>query len=90
MVLLLSAVTPAVAESGAVVTSGDFSTFAAGTAAGYDIAGHATMVHNRNQTMVTIHVTGLVPGEQVVTDGATWLTDGRAVRVVGGPVDAPG
>jgi RND family efflux transporter MFP subunit len=34
--------------------------------------------------------TGLVPGEQVVTDGATWLTDGRAVRVVGGPADAPG
>jgi RND family efflux transporter MFP subunit len=35
-------------------------------------------------------VEGLQPGEQVVTDGATWLTDGRAVRVVGGPADAPG
>jgi len=35
-------------------------------------------------------VTGLEPGEQVVTDGATWLSDGRAVRVVGGPADAPG
>jgi len=27
-------------------------------------------------------ITGLAPGEQVVTDGAAWLTDGRAVRVV--------
>jgi multidrug efflux system membrane fusion protein len=27
--------------------------------------------------------TGLVPGEQVITDGAAWLTDGRAVSVVG-------
>jgi RND family efflux transporter MFP subunit len=35
-------------------------------------------------------VAGLEPGEQVVTDGAAWLTDGRAVRVVGGPADAPG
>lgn len=67
MVLLLSAVTPAVAESGAVVTSGDFSTFAAGTAAGYDVAGHATMVRNRNQTTVTIHVTGLLSGEVYVS-----------------------
>jgi RND family efflux transporter MFP subunit len=25
---------------------------------------------------------GLAPGERVVTDGAAWLTDGRAVRVV--------
>jgi RND family efflux transporter MFP subunit len=33
---------------------------------------------------------GLAPGEQVITDGAAWLTDGRAVRVVGGPADAPG
>lgn len=63
MTLLLSAVAPAAAGSAAVVTSGDFSTFAAGTAAGYDIAGHATMVRNRNQTTVTIHVTGLTPGE---------------------------
>jgi RND family efflux transporter MFP subunit len=37
-----------------------------------------------------IVVEGLEPGEQVVTDGATWLTDGHAVRVVGGPADAPG
>ena len=35
-------------------------------------------------------VAGLEPGEQVVTDGAAWLTDGRAVRVVGDPADAPG
>jgi RND family efflux transporter MFP subunit len=35
-------------------------------------------------------VAGLEPGERVVTDGAAWLTDGRAVRVVGGPADAPG
>ena len=27
-------------------------------------------------------IAGLVPGEQVVTDGAAWLTDGRPVRVV--------
>jgi RND family efflux transporter MFP subunit len=27
-------------------------------------------------------VAGLVPGEQVVTDGAAWLTDGRPVRIV--------
>jgi multidrug efflux pump subunit AcrA (membrane-fusion protein) len=25
---------------------------------------------------------GLVSGEPVITDGAAWLTDGRAVRVV--------
>lgn len=34
-------------------------------------------------------VDGLEPGEQVITDGATWLTDGHAVRLVGGPADAP-
>jgi len=28
---------------------------------------------------------GLAPGEQVITDGAAWLTDGRPVRVVGEP-----
>lgn len=28
-------------------------------------------------------VAGLEPGERVVTDGAAWLTDGRAVRVIG-------
>lgn len=28
---------------------------------------------------------GLAAGEAVVTDGAAWLIDGRAVRVVGGP-----
>jgi len=33
---------------------------------------------------------GLEPGERVVTDGAAWLTDGRAVRVVGDPADPPG
>lgn len=33
---------------------------------------------------------GLEPGEQVVTDGAAWLADGRAVRVVGDPADGPG
>jgi multidrug efflux pump subunit AcrA (membrane-fusion protein) len=27
-------------------------------------------------------VAGLDPGEQVVTDGAAWLTDGRPVRVL--------
>jgi multidrug efflux pump subunit AcrA (membrane-fusion protein) len=27
-------------------------------------------------------ITGLAPGEQVVTDGAAWLSDGHAVRVV--------
>jgi multidrug efflux pump subunit AcrA (membrane-fusion protein) len=26
--------------------------------------------------------TGLTPGEQVITDGAAWLTDGRPVQVV--------
>lgn len=31
---------------------------------------------------------GLVAGEAVITDGAAWLTDGRAVRVVGD--DGPG
>jgi multidrug efflux pump subunit AcrA (membrane-fusion protein) len=35
-------------------------------------------------------IAGLEPGEQVVTDGAAWLTDGRAVRVVGSPADGPG
>jgi RND family efflux transporter MFP subunit len=35
-------------------------------------------------------VAGLDAGEQVVTDGAAWLTDGRAVRVVGVPTDGPG
>jgi RND family efflux transporter MFP subunit len=35
-------------------------------------------------------VDGLAPGEQVITDGATWLTDGHAVRLVGDPADAPG
>ena len=28
---------------------------------------------------------GLTPGEQVITDGAAWLTDGHAVRVVDDP-----
>jgi RND family efflux transporter MFP subunit len=32
-----------------------------------------------------IVIAGLDPGEQVVTDGAAWLTDGRVVRVVAGP-----
>jgi RND family efflux transporter MFP subunit len=27
---------------------------------------------------------GLTPGEQVVTDGAAWLADGRAIRVIAG------
>lgn len=27
-------------------------------------------------------MTGLIAGEQIITDGAAWLTDGRAVRVV--------
>ena len=27
-------------------------------------------------------MTGLAAGEQIITDGAAWLTDGRAVRVV--------
>jgi multidrug efflux pump subunit AcrA (membrane-fusion protein) len=26
---------------------------------------------------------GLVSGDAVITDGAAWLTDGRAVRVIG-------
>jgi hypothetical protein len=26
---------------------------------------------------------GLAAGEQVITDGAAWLADGRAVRVIG-------
>ena len=30
-----------------------------------------------------IVITGLEAGEQVITDGAAWLTDGRAVRVAG-------
>jgi len=30
-----------------------------------------------------IVVAGLAAGEQVITDGAAWLTDGRAVRVTG-------
>ncbi len=30
-------------------------------------------------------VAGLAPGEQVITDGAAWLSDGRAVRVVADP-----
>lgn len=30
-----------------------------------------------------IVIAGLEPGEQVITDGAAWLTDGRAVRVTG-------
>jgi len=30
-------------------------------------------------------IAGLDPGEQVITDGAAWLTDGRLVRVVAGP-----
>jgi multidrug efflux pump subunit AcrA (membrane-fusion protein) len=29
--------------------------------------------------------TGLTPGEQVITDGGAWLTDGRAVLVVADP-----
>jgi membrane fusion protein, multidrug efflux system len=37
------------------------------------------------QVVVT---TGLVVGEPVITDGAAWLTDGRAVRVVGAAADA--
>lgn len=30
-----------------------------------------------------IVIAGLEPGEQVITDGAAWLTDGRAVRATG-------
>lgn len=55
------------AAGGAVVTTGDFATFAAGGAAGYDIGGHATMVRNANKTFVAIHVTGLTPGEEYVS-----------------------
>jgi multidrug efflux pump subunit AcrA (membrane-fusion protein) len=33
---------------------------------------------------------GLAPGEQVITDGAAWLTDGRPVRVVGEPASDAG
>lgn len=64
--LLTATVVPASA-GGAVVTSGDFSTFAAGGAAGYDVGGHATMVRNGNKTKVSIHVTGLTPGEDYVS-----------------------
>jgi hypothetical protein len=28
-------------------------------------------------------VKGLAPGEQVITDGAAWLTDGKLVRLAG-------
>jgi len=52
---------------GAAVTDGDFSTFADGGSAGLDVAGHATMVRNANKTRVSIHVTGLVPGESYVS-----------------------
>ena len=63
---LVATVVPA-AAGGAVVTQGDFSTFSAGGEAGYDIGGHATMVRNANRTKVTIHVTGLTPGESYVS-----------------------
>jgi len=67
MTLVLTALTPVAAGNGGVVPRGDFTTLAAGTADGYDVAGHATMVRNANQTKVTIHVTGLVPGETYVS-----------------------
>lgn len=64
--LLAATVVPALAGGG-VVTSGDFSTFAAGGAADYHISGHAMMVRNSNKTKVSIHVTGLTPGEYYVS-----------------------
>lgn len=64
---LLATLVPAAAGGGALVTQGEFSTFAAGGDAGYDIGGHATMVRNANQTKVTVHVTGLTPGETYVS-----------------------
>jgi len=49
-------------------------------------------VARRRQVMVgglvgehVVVLAGLEPGEAVVTDGAAWLTDGHAVRVVGEP-----
>lgn len=45
----------------------------------------ATIVGER-----VVVLAGLAPGEQVVTDGAAWLVDGRPVRVVGGAADGPG
>jgi RND family efflux transporter MFP subunit len=49
-------------------------------------------VVRRRQIMVgeivgerVVVVSGLEPGQRVVTDGAAWLTDGRTVRVIGDP-----
>jgi RND family efflux transporter MFP subunit len=62
---------------------------AAGTVYVFDASGG---VARRRQVTVgpivgerVIVIAGLAAGEQVVTDGAAWLTDGRAVRLVGGP-----
>ncbi len=64
---MLATVAGTASAGGAVVTNGQFSTFSAGGAAGYDIGGHATMVRNANKTKVTIHVTGLTPGASYVS-----------------------
>jgi hypothetical protein len=53
----------AAAGDGVTVTSGDFHTFAVGIDRGLHIDGHAQMVRTgAASSIVSIHVTGLVPG----------------------------
>jgi Cu-Zn family superoxide dismutase len=59
----ISVATVAAAGDGATVTRGDFHTFAVGIGRGMHIDGHAQMVRTAGgSSIVTIHVTGLVPG----------------------------
>jgi hypothetical protein len=55
--------TVAAADDGAAVTRGDFNTFAVGIDRGMHIGGRAQMVRTADgSSIVSIHVTGLVPG----------------------------
>jgi len=93
VLVLLALALPALA-GGAIVTRGEFASYASGPSLGYDVGGHAQMVRTADgQTIVTIQITGLKSG---VTYGAHVHNlpcgvnngGGHYQDVVGGPVDA--
>lgn len=60
--LLVSVTVVPAAAGGAVVTKGEFATYATGLDRGFDINGHATMVRvPSGKTIVGTHVSGLAP-----------------------------
>jgi hypothetical protein len=82
-----------VAASGALVSSGDLSTYAAGPMRGYDISGRAQMVRTADgKTLVQVQAWGLKPNAAypVHVHNAPCSVNnggGHYQDVVGGPVD---